>query len=299
MSSSYSKQCTLPSDLIPLLRGRGLVISNEPQAENYLWGIGYFRFSAYLRPLYREPKSKHLFKDNASFEQALNMYRFDRKLRLLLFNEIERIEVAIRSALVNIVSDGVRDVFWMTNARYFYNSNVFNNSLGIIDTELGRTKEEFVLHFKNTYSDAYPPAWMIAEILPLGVICSIYRNINNHSLRKKVAKHFGLTTTVFESWILTLAILRNLCCHHARVWNKDLVVRPTLPQSTHYSWIDTSKTDIKRVYIRICMIKYLLCSVSPMNKFTDKIKGLIAEYPNIDIRAMGFPADWEAEPLWI
>jgi len=298
MPNNYTKQCTLPPDLIPLLKGRGLDIAEEQQAEGYLWNIGYFRFSAYLRPLYKEPKTNPVFKDNATFEQALNMYRLDRKLRLMLFNEIEKIEVAIRSAMVNIVSDGVGDVFWMTNASFFYDKTLFNNSLNVINTEIGRTKEEFITHFQKTYSDTYPPAWMIAEILPLGVLCSIYRNINNHSLRKKVAKHFGLSTTVFESWILTLAILRNLCCHHARVWNKDLVVIPTLPQSVQYPWIDTSKTDIKRVYIRICMLRYLLFTVSPQNTFTNKVKTLIAGYPTVDIRAMGFPTDWETEPLW-
>jgi abortive infection bacteriophage resistance protein len=280
------------------LKERGLEIANEPKAEKYLWNIGYFRFSAYLRPLYKEPKSDHIFKENATFEQALNMYRFDRKLRLLIFNEIEKIEVAFRSVLVNIVSEGVNDVFWITNGKYFFNKFVFDDSLNKITVEIERSKEEFVRHFKNTYADFYPPSWMIAEILPLGVLCSLYKNINNHSLRKKVAKHFGLSTSVFESWILTLAILRNLCCHHARIWNKDLVVRPILPQSVQYSWIETSKMDIKRVYIRICMLKYLLFTVSPQNNFTTKIKNLIADYPGIDIRAMGFPNDWETEPIW-
>lgn len=112
-------------------------------------------------------KTNHLFKDGATFEKALNMYRFDRKLRLMLFNEIEKIEVAIRSALVNIVSDGTGDVFWVTDATYFYDRQGFNNSLGIINTEIGRTKEEFILHFQNIYDNTYPPSWMMVEILPL------------------------------------------------------------------------------------------------------------------------------------
>lgn len=296
--TSFSKHCTLPSDLIVLLKSRGLVIADEPQAENYLWNIGYFRFSAYLRPLYKEPKTDHIFKADASFEQALNMYRFDRKLRLMLFNEIEKLEVAIRSALVNTISNGTGDVFWMTNAAYFHDRNHFNSSLSIINTEIGRTKEEFISHFQRKYIDTYPPSWMIAEILPLGVLCSIYRNINNHSLKKKVAKYFNLPIPVFESWILALSTLRNLCCHHARVWNKDFAITPVLPASPSYPWIDTSKTDIKRVYIRLCMIKYMLTTVSPHNSFTDKIKTLIADYPTIDIRAMGFPADWVIEDIW-
>jgi hypothetical protein len=29
-----------------------------------------------------------------------------------------------------------------------------------------------------------------------------------------------------------------------------------------------------------------------------KLLSLLAEYPNIDTMAMGFPKDWQDEPLW-
>jgi abortive infection bacteriophage resistance protein len=96
----------------------------------------------------------------------MNMYRFDRKLRILLFNEIEKIEVSIRSAMHNWISDTLNDVFWMTDVRYFYNSNVFSKTLTHIRAEIEKTKEEFIAHFQSKYSNPYPPAWMIAEIIP-------------------------------------------------------------------------------------------------------------------------------------
>ncbi|MDR1938730.1 MAG: hypothetical protein LBQ73_09595 [Tannerellaceae bacterium] len=56
---------------------------------------------------------------------------------------------------------------------------------------------------------------------------------------------------------------------------------------------------MKRMYFRICIIKYLLFTVSPHNSFTEKPKSLLAEYPTIDIRAMGFPSDRENKLLWM
>jgi abortive infection bacteriophage resistance protein len=103
MKPNYTKTCTLPQNLIPLLHNRGLHIADEQKAIDYLTHIGYFRFSAYLYPLLQEPKNEHCYKSGATFEMALNMYRFDRKLRTLLFNEIEKIEVAIRSAMNNYI----------------------------------------------------------------------------------------------------------------------------------------------------------------------------------------------------
>jgi abortive infection bacteriophage resistance protein len=46
------------------------------------------------------------------------------------------------------------------------------------------------------------------------------------------------------------------------------------------------------------MIRYLLHTVNPRNSFVDKIEDLLLKYPNVDVRAMGFPTDWKNEPLW-
>ena len=114
MKVNYTKTCTLPQDLIPLLKSRGLSIANEQKAVSYLANIGYFRLSAYFYPLLKVPKSDHLFKDDSTFDMALDMYRFDRKLRILLFNEMEKIEVAIRSAMNNLISDALSCVKHLT-----------------------------------------------------------------------------------------------------------------------------------------------------------------------------------------
>ena len=104
MMAHYTKTYSSPSQLVTLLQSRGLHVENVARAGNYLRHIGYYRFSAYLYPLLTTPKEDHVFKPGAAFNQALDMYRFDRHLRLLMFNEIEKIEVAVRSAIVNITS---------------------------------------------------------------------------------------------------------------------------------------------------------------------------------------------------
>ena len=93
----YSKTYSSPAQLVALLESRGLHVENVARTENYLRHIGYYRFSAYLFPLLTIPKENHVFKTGAAFNQALDMYRFDRHLRLLMFNEIEKIEIAVRS----------------------------------------------------------------------------------------------------------------------------------------------------------------------------------------------------------
>ena len=74
-----------------------------------------------------------MFKPGAAFNQALDMYRFDRHLRLLMFNEIEKIEVAVRSAIVNITSRETSNPFWMTDPTCFYDANTFVKTKQLID----------------------------------------------------------------------------------------------------------------------------------------------------------------------
>jgi len=298
MKADYTKTYTLPQNLIPLLKNRGLSIPDEQEAINYLTNIGYYRLSAYCYPLLKEPKSDHVYKNGATFDLVMNMYRFDRKLRILLFNEIEKIEVAIRSIMVNRVSDATNDVFWMTGDQYFHNPAVFSKTLLLIQSEIDKTREEFISHFQKKYSNPYPPAWMIVEIVTLGVLYVTYNNMKSKTIQKRIAGYFGLPPAVLSSWMMILANLRNLCGHHNRIWNKENPLIPSPLKSPAFPWIDSSTTDLKRIYYRICIIKYLLFTVSPNNTFTQKLKLLLAEFPTIDIKAMGFPANWYTEPLW-
>ena len=100
----FPKPYTSAHDLVCLLQSRGLTVTDTAKAESYLEYIGYYRLSAYMYPLLQLPKEQHRYKPNTTFSQVMMLYRFDKKLRLLIFNEIEKIEVAVRSAIVNIGS---------------------------------------------------------------------------------------------------------------------------------------------------------------------------------------------------
>lgn len=199
---------------LDLLRARGLQIDDESKAVDYITNIGYFRLSAYFYPLLQIPKENHRYKAGSNFKQVMEMYRFDRKLRLLLFNEIEKIEIAIRSAIVNITAQELNNPFWMTTLASYFDADKYATALQLIHKEYQKSKEDFILHFKQTYSELYPPAWMIAEILPLGTLARIYMNLDSNQIKKKVAQKFGLQVPVFNSWIMMLSQIRHMCCHY-------------------------------------------------------------------------------------
>jgi abortive infection bacteriophage resistance protein len=293
----FIKSYSSPHELVKLLQNRGLHILDEKNAEHYIKFIGYYRLSAYMYPLLENPKSQHLFKKGATFKRVINIYLFDKKLRTLIFNELEKIEIAVRSTIVNVASESLDDSFWMTNVDNFIDKNKFQKTVALIDAEFRHSREDFILHFKKTYSDSYPPAWIISEILPLGVMTNIYSNLKNKSVKKKISQVFDLQVVPFESWLTIITLTRNSCCHHARVWNKRNTIRPTIPNKMVRSWL-TMPIDVLKVYFNLCIIKYFLGIISPSNTLKLKLQSLFEEYPEIDKHALGFPSGWEDEPLW-
>ena len=167
---SYKKPYKSAKDLVQLLQTRGLIINDFNRAENYISHIGYYRLSAYMFPHLNLPKKNHIFKVNTTFQSILNLYKFDKKLRLLIFNEIEKIEIAVRSSIVSNACEFFNDPYWITNSKYFIYPDKFAKTISLIDKELEHSKEDFIIHFKTKYSNQYPPAWILAEILPLGVL---------------------------------------------------------------------------------------------------------------------------------
>ena len=297
MSINFNKSYTTPTSIVQLLHKRGLEITDENKALHYIEHIGYYRLSAYLYPMLANPKSSHRFKPQSTFSNAMSLYRFDKKLRLFLFNEIEKIEVACRSAIANIVAEETGNIFWMTDTSMFANEEKFLRTMTLIEKELKGSKEEFIKHFKEKYSNDYPPAWMLVEILPLGIVTRIYENIASNTLRKKIAARFGLPVPVFNSWMTVVTLTRNSCCHHARVWNKENAIMPMQIKKSNQTWISPSVSP-KRVFYNICILKWFLDIIVPSNNMKTYLTTLIAQYPNVDITAMGFPKDWENEPFW-
>ena len=297
MSITFTKHYKSPEELVALLSERGLVINGKELACRYIRNIGYYRLSAYLYPLLAPPKAQQLFKKGSCLETALMLYRFDKKLRMFLLNEIEKIEIAFRSTLANFVASETGNIFWMTDETMFANAEKFSRTMEKVDRELDGSKEDFILHFKNKYSNAYPPAWMLVEILPLGVVTRIFENLRDNSLKKKIAATFYLPLPVFRSWMTVITLTRNSCCHHSRVWNRIYAVGPMVPRKMNRPWIGDSVSHLKTFY-EISIIKWSVDIVSPQNNLKEHLKNLLFAFPNVDIKAMGFPMDWEEEPLW-
>ena len=187
--------------------------------------------------------------------------------------------------------------FWMTDSSLFANPNKFNRTVELIDKEVNNSKEDFILHFKNKYSNAYPPAWMLVEILPMGVVTRIYENIKSNPLKKKMAACYDLPVPVFTSWLTVITLTRNSCCHHARGWNRQYAINPMVARKMKRPWIGDAVPS-HRTFYEICIIKWFIDIISPHNDMKQHFHSLLKQYPSVDYKAIGIPMDWQSEPLW-
>ncbi|MDR2181144.1 MAG: Abi family protein [Treponema sp.] len=294
----YTKPPLPVQEQINLLKSRGLRIPDEPKAIRYFQNISYYRLSGYMYPFLADVK-QHRYKEGAAFEDIFNLYRFDRELRLLVFSAIEKIEIAFRARIINQYSTVPHNPFWYTDSANFADPKKHAGFLNTVTAYISRSNDVFIKHFYTTYSDPWPPIWVLFEILPMGQLSILYSITANSPARKAIADYFGVKAPVLTAWIHTLVYVRNICAHHARLWNKELRVPARLPKKTANKWLAARNISGRKAYIVLAIIIYLLDTITPQHGFRQEIKDLMAKYPKTDRAAMGFPQDWLADPFWV
>ncbi|MDE6513248.1 MAG: Abi family protein [Muribaculaceae bacterium] len=290
----YNEPQISVAEQIQCLESDGLCIPDENRAQHLLENISLFRLKSYLLPL-RLPGSQK-FKPGACFDDAYALYKFDSELRKIICSELEKIEISIRTQLSLIMGDEA-GIYWFQNVDNFRDTARHGTLLTNLLSELNRSDDEAILQFKAHYSNTFPPSWMTFEVSSFGTLSMMYRWLRAGRARRRVARFYGLSDTVMESWLHAIVYVRNICAHHSRLWNRRLSINALIPRGTGLPFISIPG-DTKRVYYILSIILYFLQSVNPQNTFAMRFKALLAEYSNVDVTAMGFPLNWEQESLW-
>lgn len=322
----YTKKPLSIKQQVLKLKLRGLIIDDENLAESYLSNISYYRLRAYTFPFQNntDKNADHKFISNSiHFKDIIDIYCFDRRLRSVIFNALEKIEVAIRTKIVQIYSEFTDDSHWYENDTLFNDDETTlqkrNEETGVVENieeykynileedilrEVDRSNEDFIKHYYDTYhTPKTPPAWMTLEVISFGTLSRLYELLVKDDNKKEVAKQFGLQKIdIMENWLHALSILRNCCAHHSRLWNRRFTVRILLPYNTASPFIDrTTIPTIKqnKLFAYLCCIKYILDIISPDNDFQRNLLSLIDNAGNLlNLKEMGFPDNWKYLGVW-
>lgn len=312
--SDFQKPAHSIEEQVATLRGRGLAIPDEARARHYLANISYFRLSAYTRPFYQPGCQEHYFLDGTSFEDVLRLYVFDRELRLLLLDAIERLEVTLRAQLTNTLAEHHGPHGYLNPAIF---DTRYNHGWLLEKLEYaakGREIETFLAHYRKKYRSAptQPPIWMAVELLTFKEVSTLMAKLRLPKDTQRIEQHFGWKMPVLRSWFRSLSDLRNICAHHGRVWNREFGSRPEMPRKIPASWpgipnsIETGShkhpgqrlDPRRRLYLQLVVIESLMQVVSPTSQWAERLVTLLEHYPQVSRPHMGFPGHWDKESFW-
>ena len=298
----YEKDAHTIEQHIDLLIERGLEVDDRDAARHYLSHISYYRLAGYWWPM-QANKETHEFKPNSRFSDVILLYNFDRELRILLFDVIEKIEISLRTNLIYHLSHEINP-WWFEESGHFNYSKELIKTLTKIEEEISRSKDAFIKEHKKKYKDdgRFPPAWKTLELTSFGALSKLYGNLK-HTVNAKdvIASEFGAVNhTYLPSWLQSIAQIRNYCAHHSPLWNRNLPGSPKLLSKPPYAWVsyEFKQHDNQKLYVHMCIMRYMLNIIVPGNSFASKLSDLLGRYPNVDLKALGIQEDWKEQDLW-
>lgn len=244
----YSKQPLDYSEILDLLVSRGLIIADRNKAIECLKVVSYFRLDNYFHPM-ESDKIRHIFKSGSTFENAMDLYRFDCGLRELIFTAIQAVEIALRSKMIHHISLQY-GAFWFTDDSLFRDPNIQHKCMEQIRQELRRTREEFIIEHSAKYTEPdVPPVWKTLEVTSFGTLSKLFCNFADNKIKKRIAREFNLPQhLVLESWIKSAVVLRNYLAHHSRVWNRKFPIKPHFFSTSGSAAIMLSSSGISYLF---------------------------------------------------
>ncbi|MCH9736849.1 MAG: Abi family protein [Actinomycetia bacterium] len=301
-------------DQIDRLQRRGMQIPDEEVAAQWLSAVGYYRLSGYWYP-FREidatgqARRLSTFVSSTTFAEVVGLYEFDRHLKTLLQSGLERVEVALRSQ----VGHQLGAIDPLAHADPIHFRSTFNHvdwrSTAEARVRRARGRDEFVDHHYAVYGGSLP-IWVLTDVLDFSDLSKLYAGLKS-SDQKVIAEWFrvGLPPSATQSqrrrwrddhplanWLEHLTVVRNICAHHGRLWNRRLTPVGTSPRVRHlpvFGSLPTDQTQVERVYGTICVIAYLLDAASPGHSWRTKVDDLVSTwFSGFTLRStseMGYP----------
>lgn len=325
--AEYAKPWLSVDEQIDRLTGHGVEVEDRGRAASVLQAIGYYRLTGYLYPFreseqYADDEERIRvrvlsgYRPGTTLRHAEEIIDFDRRLRMLVMDGVERIEVAVRMRIGYVL--GRRSAFAYEDPGAF--TEVFTAQstdardpapsrhvqwLQRVNARKASSDEQFVEHFREKYDDRMP-LWALTEILELGHLSVLYRGMRQEDA-EEIARAFGVPTKkLMASWLASLNYVRNVAAHHARLFNRKLQNAPSRPKAGQVPALDHLQNEQTAkgrfgTYNALAVIAHLLPSIDPDTEWTVRLAALLREFPDsyaLTVESMGAPLDWESLELW-
>ena len=300
MLENYTKPPLTFDQQLQKLKHCGLLIDNDELALFNLKTIGYYRLSAYWHPFRKIGQNGVIsddFEEWAHFKDVIDLYEFDRQLRLKVMDAIERIEVYTCAFVTETIAHKY-GAFGHTEAANFLPDFNHASWLEKLNNEARRSSDKFVIHYKRNYC-GFPilPIWMVTELMSLGSLSYGYKGLKNID-KRTISNEFKLRIEPFGSWLHTLSYIRNICSHHGRLWNREIAIRPrrNIGRNSDFA----ASLSNARIFFILLILRFLLRNVHVSDEWKNQMNDLLEPVAQNEKwrEAMGMPEDWMYHPKW-
>ncbi|WP_240149402.1 Abi family protein [Asaia sp. As-1742] len=297
-----------------------MVVTDQPKAIEHLQRIGYGRLAPYWQPFQKiafdssDPGQKRrldAFQGGAEFRHAVDLYVFDKKLRLIFLDALERIEVALRVDLAHALGRrnpwAHRDSVYLDSNRadmvpHHSQQTRHQHWLAHADRTLGRARDDWYREFTATYSSPVP-IWMAVEAWDFGTLSKLLE-MSHLSDRFAIASRYGLLPDTLVSWVKALTFVRNICAHHGRLWNTGIVNQPKVPKTTEapgVAHIRSAFVQRSKIYGSAAAASHLVKRINPHTSWSTRMKNHWLHFPEMPFASAshgGFLPKWDIETIW-
>lgn len=292
----YTKPPLSHNQKIDLLKARGLLIHNREKARYYLQHIWYFKLSWYFK--FFQNWDSNDFVAWTKFKDVIKLYWFDRELRLLTLDAIEKIEVSLKASTSDFMSKKYGP-FWYLDETLFSVSKKDNldncrHALKKIKSIQKRESAIFVKEYFTKYDEKFLPSWMLFEELSIWEFANIFMVIKSDDL-KEISKVYDIYYVDLRKWVHFLVNIRNISAHHARLWNKKYVKKPRINDVVFKNKYMVKNGEVIPNYFNASLIiNYMLNCIHDWFCFSKRLKNLFKKYKGyVDIEKMWFEKDWK------
>lgn len=269
---------------VELIKNRGALIYDEDEALKILKRTNYYRLSAYFLSL---KEGKDQFKKGVTFEKIYSLYEFDRKLRILLLEYLESIEIAFRTHITYLLAHKYGPLCYLYS-QFFENEQYHKEFLGKLmkEIEAQKGKELFIKHHLDKY-DGHFPIWAAIEVTSFGWLSKLYSNMKKEDKKAIAREYYNVSYVYLVNWLHVLGYIRNVCAHFGRLYNKPLAKRLKLSKKEN-------RVPNDRIFAVIFVMKKLL-PTNDWRHFVTRLEALIEQYEdNIELDRIGFPTNWRS-----
>lgn len=294
----YPKDYLTVEELIEKLRKNGMQINSEVNVKIALTNIGYYQLKGYSSQFIDPSTGK--YEDGTTLDVVLRIYHFDFELSRLLFSYTSQIEVSLKARLVNSFQI-TQDALVLNDPSLFNNKKVYWKNLGKIALQINQSCDAFVEHNFTNYEGAIP-IWAIVEVMSFGTLSKIIKNLKtgNNTIFSGMLEYYKFqnrsgnfgkpSKNMFASWIQSVTILRNICAHNGRIYNRSINIQPQIIRSDAI----IPRPQINGLYQVMLSMKYLRPTDESWMNFIHEFKALLDKYDDVcDLQKLSFPEDWE------